>query len=163
MVFSKSATKPTRSITMKGEPLEQVDQYWVLFMYLGSMVMTDAKSGQEIKRRISVAKTAYKKMARVLESRSVTIATRLLNCYVWSTLLYCCEGWTISKTMEALLQTAEMWFLLSVNKIKYFKGSMKATDSLCQKQCQKWCWNCLSRMSKGRVYIVVQQGADNAL
>ena len=66
MVFSKIATKPTCNITVMGEPLEQVDQ----FMYLGSMVMTDAKSDQEVKRPISVAKTAYKKMAWVLESKS---------------------------------------------------------------------------------------------
>jgi len=33
---------------------------------------------------------------------------RLLKCYVWSTLLYGCETWTVSKTMEARLQAAEM-------------------------------------------------------
>jgi len=89
MIFSKSATKPTCNITVKGEPLEQMDQ----FTYLGSVVTTDAKSDQEIKRRIGIAKTAYKKMTRVLESKSVTTATRLrlLKCYVWSMLLYCCE------------------------------------------------------------------------
>jgi len=36
---------------------------------------------------------------------------RLLKCYVWSTLLYGCESWTISKRMESQLEVAEMWFL----------------------------------------------------
>ena len=60
------------------------------FTYLGRMVTADAKSDQEIKRRIGIAKMASKKMERVLESKSVTIATRLrlLKCYVWSTLLW---------------------------------------------------------------------------
>ena len=34
-------------------------------------------------------------------------------------LLYCCEGWTVRKTMEALLQTAEMWFLHQMLKISW--------------------------------------------
>ena len=35
---------------------------------------------------------------------------RLLKCYVWSTLLYGCESWTISKRMESQLEAAEMCF-----------------------------------------------------
>ena len=36
---------------------------------------------------------------------------RLLKCYVWSTLLYVCESWAISRRMESQLEAAEMWFL----------------------------------------------------
>ena len=88
--------QPTCNITVKGEPLEHVDLDQ--FTYRGSMVTADAKSDQEIKRRIGIAKTVYKKMEQVLHSKTVTIATRLrlLKCYVWSTLLYCCEAWTIN-------------------------------------------------------------------
>ena len=53
MVFSKSGTKPTCNIKVKGEPLEHVDRY----------------PDQEIKRRIGIAKTAYKKMEWVLQSK----------------------------------------------------------------------------------------------
>jgi len=35
------------------------------------------------------------------------------------TLLYCCEGWTISKTMEARLQATEMCFLRRMLKISW--------------------------------------------
>jgi len=31
----------------------------------------------------------------------------------------CCEGWTISKTMEARIQAAEMWFLHRMMKISW--------------------------------------------
>jgi len=72
---------------------------------LGSMVTSDGKSDTEIKRRIGIAKTMYKKMERLLTSRKVDLGTRirLLKCYVWSTSLYGCETWTVSKTMEARL------------------------------------------------------------
>ena len=55
---------------------------------------------------------------------------RLLKCYLWSTLLYECESWIISKTMESQLEAAEMWLLRrmlriawtdKVSKIKFFK------------------------------------------
>ena len=60
-------------------------------------------------------------MERVLSSKSLALATwvRLLKCYIWSTLLYCRESWTISKTTETLLQTAEMWFLCRMLRIKW--------------------------------------------
>ena len=78
------------------------------------MVTSDGKSDTEIKRRIGIAKTVYKKMERLLTSRNVDLGTRirLLKCYVWSTSrLYGCETWTVSKTMEARLQTAKMWLM----------------------------------------------------
>jgi len=85
MVFSKKENKPTCNIKVKDEVLEQVDH----FIYLGSMVTSDGKCDTEIKRRIGKAKTSYKRLERVLTSKSVTLATRLriLKCYVWSTLL----------------------------------------------------------------------------
>jgi len=90
-------------------------------VYLGSMVTHDTKADKEIKRRIGIAKTAYKKLERVLTSKSVSMTTRmrLLKCYVWSTLLYGCESWTISKQMEDRLRAAEMWFLRRMLKISW--------------------------------------------
>ena len=34
---------------------------------------------------------------------------RILQCYIWSTLLYRCETWTLTKTMESKLEAFEMW------------------------------------------------------
>ena len=60
-------------------------------------------------------------MERLLTSRNVYLGTRirLLKCYVWSTLLYGCETWTVSKTMEAHLQAAEMWFYRRMLKVSW--------------------------------------------
>ena len=61
------------------------------------------------------------KMERLLTSRNVDLGTRirLLKCYVWSTLLYGCETWTVSKTMEARLEAAEMWFYRRMLKVSW--------------------------------------------
>jgi len=44
---------------------------------------------------------------------------RLLKCYVWSTLLYGCEGWTISNTMRTRLEATELWSLRRMMRISW--------------------------------------------
>nr|CAB3263295.1 uncharacterized protein LOC108950266 [Phallusia mammillata] len=117
MVFSKKAVTLTCNIKVKGEVLEQVSQ----FQYLGSMLTSTGKCDIDIRRRIGIAKTAYKNMKSVLTSRSISIATRLrlLKCYVWSVLVYGCECWTISQTTQNRLEAAEMWFLRRMMRISW--------------------------------------------
>ena len=66
-----------------------------------------------------MAKTGYRKMEKVLASRSIKLATRLhlLKCYVWLVLLYGAVRWTISRIMQDRLQSAEMWFLRRMLRI----------------------------------------------
>ena len=80
MVFSKKVENPNCSIRVKGDVLKQNQE----FQYLGSWVTSDGKSDKEIRHRIGMAKTAYRKMERVLASHSIKLATklRLLKCYV---------------------------------------------------------------------------------
>ena len=79
------------------------------------------RSEVEIKKRIRIANLAFKKMGKILNKGNLSFETRLriLKCYVWSTLLYECESWTISKSMQARLEAAEMWFLRRMCKIKW--------------------------------------------
>jgi len=42
---------------------------------------------------------------------------RLLKCYVWSTLLYRCESWTVNQGMKSQLEATEMWFLRRMLRI----------------------------------------------
>ena len=117
MVFSKTAENPNCSIRVKGDVLKQNQE----FQYLGSWVISDGKSDKEIRHRIGMAKTAYRKMERVLASHSIKFATklRLLKCYVWSVLLYGSESWTISRVMQERLQAVEMWFLRKMLRIPW--------------------------------------------
>ena len=55
---------------------------------------------------------------------------RVLQCYVWSTLLYGCECWTISKELETRLKATEMWFLRRILRISW--TDMKSNTQVLQ-------------------------------
>ena len=95
MVFSKSSSIPTCQIKVHGKFLEQVNS----FIYLGSVFTSDGRCEKEVKRPIGIAKTAFPSMKKVLCGRNISMAVRLrvLKCYVWSTLLYGSETWTLSQ------------------------------------------------------------------
>ena len=99
MVFSKSITTPTCHIDVHGNILEQVQS----FIYLGSLISSDARYEKEIRRRTGIAKLSFTSMNKVLTSRNIDMAVRLsvIKCYniIWSTLLYGCEAWTLSSVM----------------------------------------------------------------
>ena len=97
MVFSKSITTPTCHIDVPGNILERVQS----FIYLGSLFSSDARCEKKIRRRIGIAKSSFTSMNKVLTSRNIELAVRIRvpKCYVWSTLLYGCEAWTLSSVM----------------------------------------------------------------
>ena len=73
------------------------------------------------KKRIAISKEAFSKMGTVLKSRNIKFETKILimKTYIWSVLLYGCECWTISKTMEKRLVALEMWFLRRIFRISW--------------------------------------------
>ena len=70
-------------------------------------------------------KNVFHSMEKVLSSQSINMCTkmRLLKCYVWSTLMWKTESWTISKRMESQLETAErsLRWMIKCLMIKFFK------------------------------------------
>ena len=74
---------------------------------------------------MALAKSAFHEMSRVLKSRNVNMQTRkrILQCYIiWSTILYGCETWTLTKTMESKLEAFEIWVyrrMLRVSRTKH--------------------------------------------
>ena len=97
MVVSKT-TREIVDLQLDGEPIEQLSK----FFYLGHMASEDGRSDAEIARRITIAKGAFTNMRKLLTCRSINIRLRLrlLKCYVWSTLGYGAETWTISRAMN---------------------------------------------------------------
>ena len=97
MVISRKAEIPRVSITVNNNLLEQVKE----FTYLGQNLCADGKNGGEVRRRIGMAKTKFTQtcqMRKVFTSKKISLATsklRLVKCYVYSSLLYCCETWTL--------------------------------------------------------------------
>ena len=117
MVFSKAKVTPMCDITVHGRSLVQVES----FVYLGSLFTSDARCEKEIRRRIGIARSTFTSMIKVLTSGNIDIAVRLrvLKCYVWSTLLYGCETWTISGDMLKKLEAFETWLYRRMLRITW--------------------------------------------
>ena len=63
----------------------------------------------------------FTSMNITLTARNISIAVRLrvLKCYIWSTLLYGCETWTISGDMIKQLDALEAWFYRRMLRISW--------------------------------------------
>ena len=106
-MITKKDDKPRISTTIDGTNIEQVTN----FPYLGQKITEDGRCEEEIKRRINIAKTTFSKMSKVLTSKKIALNTRkrILQCYIWSTLQYGVETWTITGSMTKRLSAFEMW------------------------------------------------------
>ena len=109
MVISKKQTIPKCDSKSNGGNIRQVEN----FVYWGSALTAEGRKDTEIKKRIGIAKKAFKDLAQVLKNKKIGLRTKkiILKCYVWSTLMYGCESWTISKAMQERLEAAEIGFL----------------------------------------------------
>ena len=115
LITKDDSLKP--NIVADGVNLENVTQ----FKYLGQTVTADGRNESEINIRIAMSKGRFQQMYRVFTSCqiSVTLRLRLLNCYVYSMLLYGCETWTITKTLEKKIEACEMWMLRRIGKVSW--------------------------------------------
>jgi len=97
--------------------LERVDSY----QYLGTSVTKDWRSTTEIKRRIAMAKEAFGKGRNLFCSPvlKLDLRKRLAKCYVWSTLLYGSEAWTMGKREMSRIEAFEMWVWRRMERISW--------------------------------------------
>ena len=60
-------------------------------------------------------------MSLILKNRNISMTTkfRVLKTYVWSTLTYGCECWTITSDIEKKIEAAEMWFIRRMLRISW--------------------------------------------
>ena len=117
MVASKKQETQKVSISLDGTDIEQVQK----MAYLGSTATEDGESEVEIKRKIEIARNAFNNMKGVLSSRNISINTRmrLTKCYVWSTLLYGAETWTITEILTKRISAFEMWTYRQMLRISW--------------------------------------------
>ena len=121
-------------IKADGEDLEQVDH----FKYLGQTITPDGKNEKEIIQRIAISKSRFQQMYTLFTSRQISIKLRLrlLECYIFSVLLYGSETWTITKTLETKIEACEMWFIRRMGKISW-KQKMTNEDVLTLMQTKR--------------------------
>ena len=117
VVSSKSIDPPQCNIILDGTPIKQSNS----FVYLGSMITHDARCNKEIEKRIIIAKNAFSSMKTLLTNNRIGIQTRIraMKTYVWSTLTYGSEAWTLNKNMKNKINAAEMWFYRRMLKIPW--------------------------------------------
>ena len=119
MVVTKKKEVPKCTIKLGGEELKQVKR----FKYLGSIITEDGRSTSDIIQRINIARSNFNALKIILTNKKISKKTRLnLICtYVWSSLLYGAESWTISKEMERRISAAELWFYRRMLKVSWTK------------------------------------------
>src|SRR5678816_2627402 len=118
MRISREEWEVTEKIIINGEEVEQVKS----FCYLGSMITTDARCQNEVKRRIALGKDAFMKRGELLRGGlNKSLKKRLVKTLVWSVALYGSETWTIRKEEIKKLEAFEMWIWRRMEKVSWTK------------------------------------------
>ena len=82
---------------VNGYYLEHVDHY----IYLGSIISNDGHCLEEIKKRISQAKSAFWKNKEIIRRNiNINLTLRILSCYINSVSTYGSETWTYSREIQ---------------------------------------------------------------
>ena len=158
MVFSKVITTPTCDIDVHGNILEQVQS----FIYLGSLFSSDARCEKEIRRRIDIAKSNFTSINKVLTSRNIDMAVRIrvLKCYMWSTLLYGCEAWTLSAVMMKKWEAFEILLYRKMLRISWkdritndevYRRMGTVNALLWDNVRRQFSWTCVTERRTGKV------------
>ena len=58
-------------------------------------------------------------MSLTLRNIDMAVLIRVLKCYVWSTLLYGCEAWTLSSVVMKTLEVFEIWLYRKMLRISW--------------------------------------------
>jgi len=102
-----TAAKEEVHITIDNEEIEVVDS----IIFLGSLIVSNGDSTAEIKRRITLGRTAMVSMDQIWRCRDVAIATkrRLITAVVLPIATYGCETWTMKKADRRRIDAFELW------------------------------------------------------
>ena len=103
LYFNVKKTKVMTTATWEnfevdGETIEVVSS----FTFLGSMIEKEGRSDIEIRRRVTMGKTAMNGLGRIWKDKYVSRETkkRLVRALIFPVVLYGCETWTKTQDME---------------------------------------------------------------
>ena len=99
----KMNTTANAPITVGGEPIREVES----FVYLGSVVDQQGGTDRDVTVRIGKARAAFVMLKNIWASGGISMRTklRIFNSNVKSVLLYGCETWRTTQTMQQKIQT----------------------------------------------------------
>ncbi|KAL4120153.1 hypothetical protein QTP88_012884 [Uroleucon formosanum] len=97
--------------------IERVHKY----QYLGTVINDQWDNAEEIKCRIGKARSVFNLMNASFKSHnlSIQLKIRLLRCYMFSTLLYGAETWTLTKATSNKLEVFELWLYRRILRISW--------------------------------------------
>ena len=81
------------------------------FISLGSKIIVDGDCSHEFRRRFLFGRKAMTKLDSVLESRDITLLTkvRIVKAMVFPVVKYGCESWTIKKAGCQRIDVFKLW------------------------------------------------------
>ena len=134
MIITKTDGKPKLSTSIEGTDILQVSN----FPYLGQQITENGRCEGEIKRRINISKITFSKMNKVLTSRKISLNTRkrILHCYMWSTLQYRVETWTITESTESMAKTLTAFEMWAYRRMLRISWTEKVTNEEVKKKSQ---------------------------
>ena len=117
LVITKLETVPRLTLSLEGNLNKQTEH----FRYLGSLISSNGRSTNEIKRRIVLAKQAFIDLKYILRNKKMSFRIRfcLLKCYVCSVFLYGCESWIMTNETIKKVNALELWFLRRMQRISW--------------------------------------------
>ena len=99
----KINTTASTPVTVGGEPIREVES----FVYLGSLIDHKGGSDRDVTARIGKARQAFIMLKNIWASGGISIKTklRIFNSSVKTILLYGCETWRTTQTMQQKIQS----------------------------------------------------------
>ena len=141
----KANSKSDANLNVSSDEIEEVDS----FMYLGANVTKDGGSTAEIKKRIGLASTTFKRFSSIWQATDIGRKTRvsLFKSLVLSVLLYGCETWKLTKREEKKLDAFQTKCLRRIFKIRWQQHvpntaflDMVETRKISDEVRRRWNW-----------------------
>ena len=113
----KVNTTANAPVTVGGEPIRKVES----FVYLGSVIDQQGGTDRDVTARIGKARAAFVMLKSIWASGGISMRTRLciFSFNVKSVLLYGCETWRTTQTMQQKIQTFLNTCLRRIYKIQW--------------------------------------------
>ena len=104
MIYGGSPNQPVKA---DGEDIEVVNT----FNFLGSVIVDEGGSSQEIRRRLAMARTAAVGLTDIWKDRGITKTTKksIMNALVFPIATYGSETWAVGTADRSKVQAFEMW------------------------------------------------------
>ncbi len=142
----KINNKVDRPITVKDEPLEEVD----VFEYLGSKVSKDGDAERDVNARLGKSRYAYTSLNKIWKAKNINITTkiRIYKSNVVSVLLYGSESWKTTNNIKHKLEVFQnrclrrilgiYWPETISNKDLRKRTGMRSVES--EVRARRWNW-----------------------